>query len=44
MLSKLINGVMIDWYKIDGDSYQVTFMFIINREQILYRLLSEGEG
>ena len=41
--SQLINGVMIDWDKIDRDSYQVTSMFINNREQILYRLLSEGE-
>ena len=39
--SQLIREVQIDWNRIDRDSYQVTSMFINNREQILHRLLEE---
>ena len=41
MNTQLLNGVKIDWDKIRSDSYQVTALFINNREQLLRRLLYE---
>ena len=45
-MSLPIQGVSIDWDPIDyedTDSYQITKMFIENKEQFLKRLLSDED-
>ena len=36
-----IRGVSINWDKIDGQSYQITKMYLENKDELLRRLLSE---